>query len=257
MVHVIEPVCVVIPARYASSRFPGKPLCSISGISLLERTYRQALRCPKVNHCIIATDDQRIADHAISFGADVVMTSVDCPTGTDRIAQAVTLRPDLAAASIIVNVQGDEPCIDPNTIAKVISLLENSPDIHIGTAVAPIRSETDLCNPNIVKCVRTLSGRALYFSRQAIPGSKNGLSLKTIPYVRHVGIYAYRPSFLLEYSNLPPTPLQQFEDLEMLRAMEHGFIIAVTEVSQHSPDVNIPSDIEEVQKWIESQSFCS
>ena len=247
-------VYIVIPARYESSRFPGKPLALIQGLSLLERTYRQARLCKHAKTCIIATDDPRIASHAQSFGADVVMTSTACQSGTDRIAEAIALRPDLQAASMIVNVQGDEPCVDPETISTVIAALESAPDASIGTAVAPLRSEEELLNPNVVKCVKTLSGRALYFSRSAIPGSKGGRQLS---YFRHIGMYAYRPGFVVQYAKLPPTPLQLAEDLEMLRAMEHGFSIAVAEVSHHSPDVNIPSDIQEIEKWMQSQSFCS
>ena len=253
----VGPVCVVIPARYASSRFPGKPLALIHGISLLERTYRQVCLCSSVDFCVIATDDIRIATHAEGFGADVVMTSPNCPNGTDRIAEAVAKRSDLQAASMIVNVQGDEPCIDPSTISAVIAVLQASPDASIGTIVSPIQSEQELLNPNIVKCVKTLSGRALYFSRHAIPGSKGAMSTSHTPYYRHVGMYAYRPAFVAQYAKLSPTPLQRAEDLEMLRAMEHGFSIAVAEVPHHSPDVNIPSDIQEVEKWIQNQSFCS
>ena len=250
------PVYVVIPARYDSSRFPGKPLASILGLSLIERTYRRVALCPHVHGCVIATDDPRIASHAKSFGADVVMTSPHCPTGTDRIAEAVSSRPDLQAASMIVNIQGDEPCVDPETISKVIFTLNNAPDASIGTAVAPIHSEEELSNPNIAKCVKTLSGRALYFSRRAIPGSKSGVA-GAFPYFRHIGMYAYKPEFVVHYASLPQTPLQQAEDLEMLRAMEHGFSIVVAEVPHHSPDVNVPSDIQEVEKWMQSQSFCS
>jgi 3-deoxy-manno-octulosonate cytidylyltransferase (CMP-KDO synthetase) len=254
---VLRPVFVVIPARYSSTRFPGKPLFKINGISLLERTYRRVMLCHLINHCIIATDDERIAQEARSFGADVVMTSESCATGTDRIAEAVRSRDDLRKAEIIVNVQGDEPCIDPNTIAKVIEVLSLSPDDSIGTAVVPIRSEEELLNKNIVKCVKTVTGRAMYFSRHAIPGSKVGIRMSAIPYFQHIGIYAYRPDFLLRFSELPSTPLQQAEDLEMLRAMEHGFTITVVEVQHHSPDVDIPSDIEEVEQWIKSQSSYS
>ena len=253
---VVGPVFVVIPARYNSTRFPGKSLFKINGISLLERTYRRVMLCPAIDHCIIATDDERIQSAACQFGADVVMTSPECATGTDRIAQVVNMRDDVKKANIIVNVQGDEPCIDPLTIAKVIEVLSSSPDDSIGTAVAPISSEEELINTNIVKCVKTTTGRALYFSRHAIPGTKVGIRMDAIPYFRHVGIYAYSPEFLMRFSALPATPLQQAEDLEMLRAMEHGFTIAVAEVQHHSPDVNVPSDIEEVQRWIKSQSSC-
>jgi 3-deoxy-manno-octulosonate cytidylyltransferase (CMP-KDO synthetase) len=248
---------VVIPARYGSTRFPGKPLIKINGTCLLERTYRQVLLCPLVSHCVIATDDERIAEAARSFGADVVMTSSSCATGTDRVAEAVRQRDDLKKAEMIVNVQGDEPCIDPDTIATVINILPPSPHDGIGTVIAPIRTEEELLNTNVVKCVKTTAGGVLYFSRHVIPGSKSGIRLDAIPYYRHIGIYSYRPEFLLRFSTLPPTPLQQAEDLEMLRAMEHGFPVTVAEVQHHSPDVNVPSDIEEVEQWIKSQSFYS
>lgn len=250
---VLRPVVVVIPARYGSTRFPGKSLVKIGGISLLERTYRRVLMCQAVDRCIIATDDDRIAAEAFTFKADVVMTSRECASGTDRIAEAVRLRNDIRKAGIIVNVQGDEPCIDPETISAVVGVLSSSPHDSIGTAATPVRSEKELSNPNVVKCVKAMNGRALYFSRQAIPGSKVGIQGDGGPYLRHVGIYAYRPDFLLQFAALPPTPLQQAEDLEMLRAMEHGFTIVVAEVPHHSPDVNVPSDIEEVEQWIKSQ----
>lgn len=246
-------VVVVIPARYGSSRFAGKPLCMIDGVSLLERTYQRVKLCPLIDKCLIATDDLRIAKLAFSFGSDVVMTSPNCATGTDRIAEAVRNREELQKASMLVNVQGDEPCIDPETISKVVEVLAASKGDSIGTAVFPITSEKDLLNQNIVKCVKTPSGRALYFSRHPIPGSKEALRIDNTRYFRHVGIYAYSPEFVLRFSSLTPTPLQQAEDLEMLRAMEHGYTIAVTEVPHHSPDVNVPSDIEEVQRWIKNQ----
>ncbi len=254
---VFRPVIVVIPARYSSTRFPGKPLVMINGVSLLERTYRRVMRCQLINHCVIATDDERIMQAAHAFDADVVMTSASCFTGTDRVAEAVRLRDDLKNAEMIVNVQGDEPCIEPDTIAKVVEVLRSSPLDSMGTAIAPIRSKEELVNTNIVKCVKTATGKALYFSRHAIPGSKQGIQVDSLPYFRHVGIYAYRPEFLLRFSALPPTPLQQAEDLEMLRAMEHGFSIAVAQVSHHSPDVNVPSDIQEVEQWIQSQPLSS
>lgn len=254
---VTRPVYVVIPARYNSTRFPGKALHSIKGLSLLERTYRRVKLCPLVSSCIVATDDERIAQEARAFDADVVMTSVSCPTGTDRIAEALRSREELKNGEMIVNVQGDEPCIDPETITKVIEALRSSPNENMSTAVAPIRSEEELLNPNVVKCVITASRKAMYFSRHVIPGSKNGIHMNAIPYFRHVGIYAYRPEFLLHFSSLPSTPLQQAEDLEMLRAMEHGYAIAVAHVDHHSPDVNVPSDIQEVEQWITSQSLYS
>ena len=206
---------------------------------------------------MIATDDPRIQEHARSFGADVVMTKPTCATGTDRIAEAIAKREDLQKASMIVNVQGDEPCIDPLTISKIVALLAASPSDSISTAVARIISEQDVINPNVVKCVKTPNGRALYFSRHPIPGSKGPIRMDAIQYFRHIGVYAFRPEFVMQFAALSPTPLQLTEDLEMLRAMEHGYTIAVTEIENHYPDVNVPSDIEEVKRWIENQPLYS
>lgn len=246
----------IIPARFASTRFPGKPLVPIKGITLLERTFRRVLLCPDIVRVIIATDDERIASCGRSFGAEVCMTSTSCPTGTDRLAEVIQKDKELLQASAIVNVQGDEPCIDPDTISKAIAALLGDGSNSIGTVIAPIRSEEDLLNPNVVKCVKTLSGKALYFSRQVLPGSKKEHSLNSgCTYFRHIGMYAFRPEFVLTFASLPATPLQKREDLEMLRAMEHGYSIGVAEVENHSPDVNTPEDIEEVTRWIESQSI--
>ena len=251
-------VVAIIPARFASTRFPGKPLVSIKGISLLERTYRQVIKCPEITRVIIATDDERILDCAQKFHAETVLTSSSCPTGTDRIAEVIKKDSCLLEARAIVNVQGDEPCIDPENISKVIDTLLVSTTASIGTLVSPIACESDLRNRNIVKCVKTLSGKALYFSRHAIPGSKKeGELCSGFCYFRHIGLYAYRPPFVLTFASLSPTPLQQAEDLEMLRALEHGYEIHVAEVNHHSPDVNTPEDIEEVIQWIEHQSTCS
>ncbi len=248
---------VIIPARYQSSRFPGKPLALIKGVSLLERTYRRVGLCPHVATCYIATDDERIAEHATAFGAPVIMTPSDCPTGTDRIAHAILSRDDLKEAPMIVNVQGDEPCIDPNTISKVIQTLILHPHASVGTIVSPIQSQEELHNLNVVKCVRSIHGTVLYFSRQPLPGSKSGCDFAKTTYFRHIGIFSYRPDFLVQFAKLPPTPLQLAEDLETLRAIEHGYTVVAAEVPKHSPDVNVPEDIEEVEKWIENQSFSS
>jgi 3-deoxy-manno-octulosonate cytidylyltransferase (CMP-KDO synthetase) len=249
-----NPVVVIIPARYGSTRFPAKPLATIEGISILERTYKQVMLCPRVHRCIIATDDARIESHARSFCSEVVMTSSSASTGTDRIAEVVQKDTSLQSAFAIINVQGDEPCIPPSTIEAVIQVLCDSPDIQLATAIAPIKSRNELENRNIVKCVRSLENRALYFSRHPIPYEKEPTGRT---HFRHVGIYGFRPDFLLRFANLPTTPLQKAEDLEMLRAMEHGYQIAVAEVPVHSPDVNVPKDLEEVQQWIRNQHFCS
>jgi len=243
-------IVVIIPARYASTRFPGKPLIDIDGLTLLQRTYNRVQLSPLVTRIIIATDDQRIFDHAQSFGGECVMTSPDCLTGTDRVAEVVVQQPELQEKTMLINVQCDEPCFDPTIIDKIASTLSSSDDI--ATAVTPLINEKDLVNPSIVKCVKRLDGRALYFSRQPIPRVQKQAHFS---YFRHIGIYAFWPKFLLKFMTLPATPLQLTEDLEMLKALEHGFSIATVEVESCAPEVNTREDISKVIAW--NQSFCS
>lgn len=240
-------ICAIIPARYQSSRFPGKPLVDIGGKSLLNRTWEQVQKCSDITRTIIATDDERIFKHALSFGAEVIMTSKECPTGSDRLAEVVHKKPELLSYDVIINVQGDEPCIDPATLSKVAFTLFNNTTASIATAISAIQSEEDFHNPNLTKCVKALSGKALYFSRGPIPASKK--YSKGENGYRHLGIYAFRPNFLPIFAQLLPTPLMMYEDLEMLKAMEHGFDIFVTVVETQAPDVNSPEDIEKVLNW--------
>lgn len=242
----------LIPARYSSSRFPGKPLVNIQGKSLLQRTYEQVKKSSLVQKIIIATDDKRIYEHALSFGAEAVYTSENAPTGSDRIAEVLKNDKNLLRFDAVVNIQGDEPCVDPSTIDKVIGLLRDVPTTNLTSAVCPIQSTEQYQNPHIVKCVTSLTGQALYFSRAPIPGSKSTVlsGAQSSMYKKHIGIYAYRPHFLLHYSSLPATPLMLHEDLEMLKVLEHGHSIYVVEVAKPAPDVNTPEDINEVIKWL-------
>lgn len=247
----------IIPSRYASTRFPGKPLVEILGKSLIQRTYENALRCKALDFVIVATDDQRIFDHVKSFGGEVAMTSIDCPTGTDRLAEVVRTMPALADVEIVMNVQGDEPCINPAIIAAVVKALEEDPKASVATAIIPIRSAEEAHNPHVVKCVIDLHGYALYFSRTLIPAGK---SLKfhpeTITY-KHLGLYCYRKDFLLHYADLSPTPLQQVEDLEQLKVLEHGYRIKTVTVGNESMDVNTPEDIKKVEQLLCKQNTYS
>ncbi len=246
---------VVIPARYESSRFPGKPMAMIQGISLLQRTYMRVKEAKSVSEIFIATDDERIEAHAKSFGAEVIMTSPSCPTGTDRIAEAVRLNPSLQRFDCIVNVQGDEPCISQSTIQEVIDLLRSRRDVDIATAVTPITNDKDLLSPNIVKCVLSKSNTILYFSRMAIPGNKRLQPTTTgrTPYFRHIGIYAFRPKSLLRFSELHATPLQLEEDVEALRALEYDMKLAAIHVKINAPGVDTPEDIEAVELWLKNE----
>lgn len=240
----------IIPARYESSRFPGKPLALILNKSLIQHTYENANRCKLFTKLIIATDDQRIYKHAQSFGAEVVMTSPQCPTGTDRLVEVLKSTPSIKDASIIINVQGDEPCLNLENIEKTVHLLLENPNASMSTLCAPLRSKEEAFNPSIVKCTIDQHGNALYFSRALIPYGKNGVFLPNVHYYRHLGIYGFRRDFLLKYAVLPPTPLQIAEDLEQLKALEHGYSIKVGITEHYSPDVNTPEDIKKVESFL-------
>lgn len=247
----------IIPARYASTRFPGKPLIPILGKSLIQHTYENALRCTALEELIVATDDQRIFDHVKGFGGRVVMTSENCPTGTDRLAEVLRKEASLKKVELVMNVQGDEPCLDPAVITSVVKALQDHPEAAMSTAITPIHSSDEAHNSNVVKCVIDSSHFALYFSRALIPA---GRTLKYQPahlYYRHLGLYAYRREFLLHYSELAPTPLQQVEDLEQLKVLEHGYKIITVKVSGESMDVNAPEDIKKVEQLLCKQNTSS
>lgn len=246
----------IIPARYGSTRFPGKPLAPLLGKTLIQCTYENALRCPTLDEVVVATDDKRIFDHVKSFGGNVVMTSVDCPTGSDRLAEVLKNNDRYQNTQIVVNVQGDEPCLDPTVIQKVVSALQNDPVAVMATAVVPLREE-EATDPHSPKCVIDLNGYALYFSRSLIPGNRQGAYNNKIPYYKHVGIYVFKRDFLQTYAQLSSTPLQQIEDLEQLKALEHGYRIKVVVVEDVSLDVNVPDDIKKVEKSLCKQNTSS
>jgi 3-deoxy-manno-octulosonate cytidylyltransferase (CMP-KDO synthetase) len=220
---------IVIPARYGSSRFEGKVLAKKSGKFLVQHTYERALLAKGIHQVLIAADDDRVMQACKSFGAACVMTSLDHQSGTDRIAEAVRNVP----ADIIVNLQADEPEIDPNNIEKVAVLLADNPDADMATLIAPFETAEQVANPNIVKCVIDTRGRALYFSRSPIPynRSSGGIGLAK-DYWRHLGIYAYRKSFLVKFTQLSPGFLETMEKLEQLRALENGFTILTAKVDR-------------------------
>lgn len=244
----------IIPARYESVRFPGKPLVRILGKTLIQRTYENASKCTLFEKLIVATDDKRIYDHVREFGGNAAMTSSACATGSDRLAQVVREDPSLADAEIILNIQGDEPTVDPKTIEKVALLLAEDSKASVSTALIPIKTEEDALNPSIVKCVTDLQGYALYFSRNLIPGGKALKFQPSATYYKHLGIYGYRREFLLNYANLAPTPLQLAEDLEQLRVLEHGFKIKTVVVDSECMDVNTPEDLKKIEQFLCTQN---
>ena len=245
-------IVAIIPARYASTRFPAKMLAKINGKSLIQRTYESAKSSKSLNSLLIATDHKEIFDHAKSFGANVVMTSPDCPTGSDRLMEALTKYPEQTHGDIIVNIQGDQPCIMPDTIEAILTPLKIDPKEVMSTAKVKITDQEEINSPSIVKCITDLSGHALYFSRARIPYIQKSAS---IPYYKHVGIYAFRRDFLLKYGTLKATPLQLTEDLEQLKVLEHGYKIAVVEVPSEPPHVDNPEDIKRVEAWLQKQNI--
>lgn len=253
MKHRHPSVVAIIPARYASTRFPGKPLVKIYGKTLIQHTYENAKRCQVLDELVVATDDQRIYDHVEGFGGSVVMTPETCPTGSDRLAHVVQNDPRLQQAEVIVNVQGDEPCVDPEVLAMLVEALRSDPSAVMSTIVVKLEDE-EAFSTSHVKCVLDLRGNVLYFSRALIPGGKDGEYRKSVVYYKHVGVYAYRPQFLLEYTKLPMTPLQMAEDLEQLKVLEHGYKIKAVVVNSMSIGVDTPEDIKRAEKELCRQS---
>jgi len=241
----------VIPSRYASTRLPGKPLAPIMGKSLIRRVCEQAMKCQTLDFLCVATDDQRIVEEVQSIGCRAVMTSPSHPSGTDRIAETVTILEKEGAIQpeIVVNIQGDMPFVHPSMIDEIVEALKADSSIPMGTSVYPLTHEEDYANPTIVKTVMDLNGFALYFSRSHIPypRSKTGL-----PIYDHIGIYVYRRDFLMKLSQLTPTPLEREESLEQLRVLEHGYKIKV--VKSNCQDMELAGcsvDTAEDIQWAE------
>ena len=236
-------ITVIIPARWASTRFPGKPLVPLRGKPLVQHVWERAGRAKRVGRIIIATDDMRIAEAAFDFGAEVALTSPKHQTGTDRLAEVVR---QLKSASIILNVQGDEPDIAPSTIDRLAEALQDDPKLGMVTAANPLTDPADVQDPNVVKVVTDLAGRALYFSRSVIPYDRDGRG--RVRYLRHQGIYGYRRKVLLAFVKWKPTPLEQAEKLEQLRALEHGIAIGVIVVRRGSVGVDVPGDVAKAER---------
>jgi len=237
----VAQVVAIIPARYASTRFRGKLLAELWGKPLLQHVYERACQARLPSRVIIATDDERIAAAARGLGAEVAMTRADHPSGTDRVAEVARS----LEAEVIVNVQGDEPLIDPAAIDAATAPLIEDPSIPMGTLCCPIEEVEELANPNVVKVVVDRQGFALYFSRLPIPFVRDPRA-EAVRY-RHIGLYVYRREFLLRMAGLAPTPLERAERLEQLRALEHGERIRVVVVAHASPGVDTPEELERLR----------
>jgi len=236
----------VIPARWGSTRFPGKPLHPIAAKPLIQHVWERCKACTALDETVVATDDDRIAKAVAAFGGRAVMTSPDHPTGTDRIAETLAAFPQ---ATHVVNIQGDEPLIDPTLVDALAHAITAPAGPAMATAANPLDpADPALADPNVVKVVRAIDGRALYFSRSPIPFFRNPVDGLMV--LRHKGIYAYRRDFLEQYVTWPPTPLEQAESLEQLRALENGASILVLLTNDTSPGVDTPEQAVQIEKLL-------
>lgn len=235
----------IIPARYASTRFPGKALADLGGKPLVQWVYDAASRCETLESVCVATDDERIATAVRAFGGKAVMTRPDHRSGTDRLAEAAST----LDADFVVNIQGDEPFLRPETIDAVVRPLLTEPNLSMSTACVVTRDENEASDPNVVKVVVAANGDALYFSRSEIPylrDAAKGPAERRL----HLGLYAYRRAFLLQFASWAPTPLEIAESLEQLRALEHGARIRVVDVPERALGVDTPADLERARSLL-------
>jgi 3-deoxy-manno-octulosonate cytidylyltransferase (CMP-KDO synthetase) len=244
---------VVIPARFGASRLPGKPLADIAGRPLIQWVWERA-RASGAATVVIATDDERIQSAAIAFGADCMMTAVTHASGTDRVAEVVRSR-GWRDGEIVVNLQGDEPLIEPSLVARLAAALEQNPKVDIATPVAPVQSLAEFLDPNCVKAVGREDGRALYFSRAPIPwpreAAAGGAPTRYEGAWRHIGLYAYRVQSLLQFAAWPPAQLENLERLEQLRALERGMAIQLVPLAVAPPiGVDTPEDLTQVRALV-------
>jgi len=249
-------VVAIIPARYGSTRFPGKPLARIGGKPMIQHVYESASRAGALDRLLVATDDQRILEAVRAFGGEAMLTSKDHVSGTDRLAEVAKK----LKAEWIVNIQGDLPFVQPQTISRTLAPLRRDRSISMGTARTPIHEKEEWLDPNVVKVVTDERGFALYFSRAPVPylkgGEANGGALSGTPPekivwgYRHIGIYVYRRDFLLKFSRLRPSALEQAEGLEQLRALAYGYRIRVRDVDEPGVEVDTPQDLAKAEQYL-------
>ncbi len=259
----------IIPARYGSTRFPGKPLAEIRGRSMIWHVYQRCLKAKSLDQLLVATDDRRIFDHVTAFGGLAVMTSRKHKSGTDRIAEALgklgTRKPVLSSTrragfrndskfEIIINIQGDEPLIDPKAIDLLTKAMSDNKSIEMATLAGSFNDKEDLLSPNTAKVAADAQGYALYFSRAVIPGRRGG-ALTLSHYLKHIGIYAYRRDTLLKLISWPQSALEKAEKLEQLRALEHGIKIKLINTGYRPQAVDTPADLVRINKALRTQSF--
>jgi 3-deoxy-manno-octulosonate cytidylyltransferase (CMP-KDO synthetase) len=248
----MEPVkvVVVIPARYASTRLPGKPLVSLAGKPMIQRVYERAKRSTRANRVIVATDDERIVKAVEGFGGEARMTRADHRTGTERVAEVAAHE----QGTVFVNVQGDEPLLDPVSVDNAIASLLEEPAAAISTVATAIKRPADIMDPKVVKTVLDFDGNALYFSRAPIPWVRDTTSKIQVRHWKHLGLYVFQREALLEYPTLPQGELERIEQLEQLRWLENGWKIRVAEVEHDAVSVDVPEDVARVEKLLQGKA---
>ena len=237
-------VLIVIPARHASVRFPGKPLAEILGKSMIQRVLEGAREARHASRVVVATEDERIKSAVEKAGGEAMLTRADHRTGTDRVAEVAAH----LSAEIYINVQGDEPLIDPGTIDAVAAAMLEDESIQLCTPCSAITQKNDIMDPNVVKVVRDFDGNGLYFSRAPIPWVRDTGARVAASHWKHIGLYGYRRDTLLEFPTLPPGELERIEQLEQLRWLENGFHMQVVETDYDPVSVDVPADIERVER---------
>lgn len=243
-------VVVVIPARYGSTRLPGKPLILISGKTMIQRVYERARLYEQASRVIVATDDERIVKAVEEFGGEARMTRADHRTGTERVAEVAARE----KGDVFVNVQGDEPLLDPAAVDTAVSALLEGPVASIATVATPIKTPADIMDPNVVKTVLDFESNGLYFSRAPIPWVRDSASKIQVRHLKHLGLYAFQREALLEYPTLPQGELERIEQLEQLRWLENGWKIRVAEVEHDAVSVDVPEDVARVEKLLTKTS---
>jgi 3-deoxy-manno-octulosonate cytidylyltransferase (CMP-KDO synthetase) len=242
-------VVVVIPARYGATRLPGKPLVQLAGKPMIQRVYERAKMAKRADQVIVATDDERILKVVEGFGGEARMTRADHRTGTERVAEVAAH----VAGDVFVNVQGDEPLLDPAAVDAAISSMLEEPQASIATVATPVKTPGDIMDPNVVKTVVDFDGNALYFSRAPIPWVRDTANKIQVRHLKHLGLYVFQREALLEYPTLPQGELERIEQLEQLRWMENGWKIRVAEVEHDAVSVDVPADVERVEKLLAGQ----
>jgi len=240
-------VVIVIPARFGATRLPGKPLVSLAGKPMIQRVYERAMMAARASRVIVATDDERIVKAVESFGGEARMTRVDHRTGTERVAEVAAHE----KGDVFVNVQGDEPLLDPVAVDTAVDALLEEPAAAISTVATLIKTPADIMDPNVVKTVLDFDNNGIYFSRAPIPWVRDTASKIQVRHLKHLGLYVFQRDALLEYPTLPQGELERIEQLEQLRWLENGWKIRVAEVEHDAVSVDVPEDVARVEKLLQ------